>query len=283
MEAVAIPNRAIGIYGGAWFDCSNNKIGWCKNLASGVGDAAIYLGAMLVTGTETPGGSGEHVCSSFTCSGNEIHFFAVSHVPPIGGGNDSFAVSIYLNYTKKAFVTNNMMTLIGGYSAIGIDIDKSTEFVIQNNFFGGGDAAEHFISLTGTAAPRGVITGNYSLDSTASVTAGDFKGLVTPGKSFGSIDGLSGGQTITAAGGTFTFSTGPDKIAHSANGLGIFNVGQWIWISGATTAGNNGLRRITARNASGADITVNGPVAFSAGADAGTPTITALDTNFWLT
>lgn len=68
---------------------------------------------------------------------------------------------------------------------------------------------------------------------------------------FGSAVGINGEVTIS-------FDNATSEIRDSANGFGNVVVGQWVYVAGATNAGNNGYFRVTAVDGGGADITVDG-------------------------
>lgn len=68
---------------------------------------------------------------------------------------------------------------------------------------------------------------------------------------FGSAVGINGEVTIS-------FDNASSEIRDSANGFGNVVVGQWVYVAGATNAGNNGYFRVTAVDGGGADITVDG-------------------------
>lgn len=253
IEAVAPVRSFIHIAGGAWFICDGNECGYAKDVCTALGTADIVLTSRITDDATTEDTNASYATTNGTVRNNQLHRFTGGHVPPVGGGDDSFGANLYMSRTKNVAVIGNICTLIYGYSAFLIDSTTCTDLAFFENFFVSNDiTAEYGIAFIGTAG------GNYSFRGNFGRNIGS--GVIMPGLTGSDIGyGLLGWKATAKV--TITFNTN-GTIADSANGLARIKAGNWIWLaqgaggSGSVAANNLGMRRVTAAAAGGGSITV---------------------------
>lgn len=248
-EEVAFSSKGMEIYGLRWSDVVDNRVGWALSLPASLGDAGIYVGGQLVSGSE----STDPLKATTNCqiSRNMVHNFSASHTPPVGGGNDAFASAFYMSWSKNCTLAGNHCSLIFGSQAILIDLNKCGNLRLGDNYVVSNDiTAEYLVAFLGSAASNVHVFGNTLSDAQAGgiqpgITSLDYSGLNSATYTASTISM----QSAATAGGGYA------KILDSANALKEARVGQLVVID---SAGNKAIRRIRALAANFSSVDLDG-------------------------